>query len=340
MNERLNWMLPSFEITRVGSLQIRISLFFLLLAPVFMVRFGWTLGLAIVGILMASVFLHELGHVCLARWTGGSATEIQIAPFGGLAVVQPGRGTWSQILTVGAGPFVNLVICLAVFPGYYAREELWGILNPLEFPVDKLHDDQLLKDLGLLTFTVNWILLLINVLPILPLDGGRIVRTMLLSRMHPELVDRFAVQVSMIAATLLSIGGLFGNWALVVFLGGYLVILNLVQFFETEAIDREDDSFLGYDFSEGYTSLDRSAPPATASQQSSDSQRGLLEQWRERRRQQRAQALRRQQEEAERQLDELLAKVHEHGMGSLTAREQQLLRQVSDLLRERGKGPT
>lgn len=339
MSERLNWMLPSFEVTRIGPIQIRISLFFLGLLPIFIFRLGWMLGCTLMAILALSVLLHELGHVCLARWTGGSASEIHLSPIGGLAMVQPGRTSWSQIATAAAGPFVNLVLCMALFPKYYAPDALWGILNPLQLPIAKLSEDRILPDLALLGFSVNWLLLLINLLPILPLDGGRIVRTMLLSRMHPELVDRFAVQISMVAAGLLAVGGLFGDWSVIVFLGGVLLIVNMVQLFESESIDRDEDSFLGYDFSEGYTSLDRSTPSNT-SIQPAESHRGLLQQWRERRRQQREQALRRQQEEAERQLDDLLAKVHANGMSSLTSHEQQLLKQVSDLLRERGKRPS
>ena len=338
MNERLNWMLPSFELARIGSLQIRVSLFFLPLVPVFLIRLGWVLGLAFLGILMVSVFLHELGHVCMARWTGGSASEIHLSPIGGLAGVQSGRGTWSQIVTTVAGPFVNLVLCMAVFPSYYAPEFLWGILNPLKLPVAQFHDDQLLKELGLLVFSANWLLLVINVLPILPLDGGRVVRALLMSRKHPELVDRFAVQIGMLAAGLVALGGLLGDSSGVVFFGAALFIVNMVQLFETESIDAEEESFLGYDFSEGYTSLDRSAPANTTTHP--ESRKGLIDQWRERRRLQREQAMRRQQEEAERQLDTLLEKVHSQGMNSLTSREQQLLKHVSELLRERGKRST
>jgi len=340
MNERLNWVLPSFEMTRIGSLRIRLSLWFLPILPLFPLRFGWTLGMAVLGVLIVSLFLHELGHVLFARITGGTASEIHISPFGGLATVQAGRGIRSQLLTTAAGPLMNLIVCTAVFPGYYMPETLWRILNPLEFPLAKFGDERLLAQFGLVVFAVNWILFVVNSLPILPLDGGRIVRTLLLTRrIHPELIDRYAIQFSMVMAGVLSLAGLYGNWAMVVFLAAGLFMINMVQFFEHEAIDREEESFLGYDFSEGYTSLDRSAPP-TAGNAPAASQRSLLEQWRERRRQQREQAIRRQQEEAERQLDDLLAKVHAHGMGSLTSREQQLLKQVSDLLRERGKRPT
>lgn len=337
MGERLNWMLPSFEITRIGSLQIRVNLWFLPLVPLFPLRFGWTLGFIVLGVLFLSVLLHELGHVFLARATGGTATEIHLSPFGGLAMVQPGRGFWSQIVTIAAGPFVNLALCLAVFPSYYAPHALWQILNPLTFPVGSLHEDRWISDLGLIIFSINWLLFVINLLPILPLDGGRMVRAIMATRIHPELVDRSAVRASMLFAALMAVVGLYGDWSSVVFLGGVLTIVNLIQFLEHESLDRDDESFLGYDFSEGYTSLDRSAPAEPAA---TPPQRGLIDQWRERRRQQREQELRRQEEEAERQLDQLLAKVHEQGMSSLSSHEQHLLRRASDLLRERGKRPT
>jgi len=336
MNERLNWMLPSFEVVRFRSLQIRISLYFFLLIFLFAARLGFTLGAVVFSTLLLSVILHELGHVILARLTGGAATEIHLTPFGGAAQVQPGRGFWAHLVTTAGGPFVNLTICLAAFPRYYAPGVLWGVLNPIMFPIAQMRDDYWLQDFFVVVFWVNWVLLLVNLLPILPLDGGRIVRIVLMARIHPELVDRRAVQFSLFASGFLAFVGLFGDWSSVVFLGGFLLIVNLIQLFEDEATDKEDDSFLGYDFSEGYTSLDRSAPPQSAVQ-AADSHRGWLVQWRERRRLQREQALRRQQEEAERQLDDLLAKVHANGISSLTSREQRLLRQVSDLLRERGK---
>jgi stage IV sporulation protein FB len=339
MNERLNWMTPSFEIARIRSVQIRVSLYFLLFGLLFTIRFGLSLGCLIFGTLLVSVILHEAGHVVLARLTGGSASEIHLTPLGGLAAVQPGRGPWAQLVTTVAGPFVNLTICLAVFPSYYAPQALWGVLNPLVFPVGQLHEGRWLQELGLVVFAVNWILVVINLLPILPLDGGRLVRILLTTRIHPELVDRRTLQISMAGGAILSMAGLLGDVSVVVFLGAALFVLNLLQLIEDESTEKEDDSFLGYDFSEGYTSLDRSAPqPGTAP--AADSKHGLLERWRERRRRQREQTLRRQQEEAERQLDDLLAKVHSHGMNSLTTREQRLLRQVSDLLRERGKRPS
>ena len=336
MSDRLSWMLLSFPLPQLGSLRIRVSWFFLLFACVFGLRFGWALGLTVVGILLVSVLLHELGHVVAARLTGGSASEIHLTPVGGLAHVQPGRGTRSQVFTAAAGPFINFLVCLVAFPSSYAPEALWGVLNPLVLPVATLDGGHLARDLGLITFAVNWLLLLINLMPIVPLDGGQIVRALLATRIHPELVGRAAVRIGLFFSGLLMLTGLFGDWSVVVFLGAILMVVNVIQLFEEQISDELDDSFLGYDFSEGYTSLDRSAP---ASSTPREARLSPLQRWREQRRLKREHEERQEQAEAELQLDSLLAKVHEHGMASLTAREQRLLRQVSDLLRERGKRP-
>lgn len=338
MSDRLSWMLLSFPLPPLGSLRIRVSWFFLLFACVFGLRFGWALGLTVVGILLVSVLLHELGHVVAARLTGGTASEIHLTPVGGLAQVQPGRGTRSQVLTAAAGPFVNLLVCLAAFLSSYTPDmNLWGILNPLVLPVGALSEGHLARDLGLITFAVNWLLLLINLMPIVPLDGGQIVRALLATRIHPELVGRAAVRIGLFFSGLLMLAGLFGDWSAVVFLGAILMVVNVIQLFEEQISDELDDSFLGYDFSEGYTSLDRSAP---ASSSPREARLSPLQRWREQRRLKREQEERQEQAEAETQLDSLLAKVHEHGMASLTTREQRLLQQVSDLLRERGKRPS
>lgn len=340
MSDRLSWMLLSFPLPQLGSLRIRVSWFFLLLVLVYAIRFPMVLALTVVGILLVSVLLHELGHVAGARLTGGAASEIHLTPLGGLAFVQPGRGTWAQVITTAAGPFVNLLICFAAFPGSYAPDALPGVLNPLVLPVDPqgaLSGDRLMRDLGLITFAVNWLLLLINLLPIVPLDGGHLVKAVLATRIHPELVSRAAFQIGTFFSGVLMLAGLFGDWSPIVFVGAILMVVNVVMLFEEQTSELLDDSFLGYDFSEGYTSLDRSAPAESTPRETPQS---LLQRWREQRRLRREQDERQQRAEAERQLDSLLAKVHEHGMASLTAREQRLLQQVSDLLRERGKRPS
>lgn len=337
MSDRLSWMLLSFPLPSLGSLRVRVNWFFLVFAAIFVLRFGTAFGLTLTGLLLVSVFLHEWGHVLAARLTGGSASEIHLSPLGGLATVQPGRDTFSQIFTAAAGPFMNLLVCLTVFPGISNSTSIWNVLNPLKLPIGQLSEDDLSRDLMLLGFAVNWLLLVVNMLPIVPLDGGQIIRAMMATRIHPELVGRAAAKVSIFFSGLLMLAGLVGDWSVVVFVGAILLVINLVQLLEEQTSEFMDEEFQGYDFSEGYTSLERSAAES-ASQP--DGTLNPLQRWREQRRIKRELDEQRERADAEQQLDGLLAKVHEHGMASLTAREQRLLQQVSDLLRERGKRPS
>ena len=336
MSDRLSWMLLSFPLPSLGSLRVRVNWFFLIFAAIFVLRFGAAFGLTLTGLLLVSVFLHEWGHVIAARLTGGSASEIHLSPLGGLATVQPGRDTFSQIFTAAAGPLMNLLVCLAVFPGISDSKSIWDILNPLKLPIGQLSDD-LSRDLMLLGFAVNWLLLVVNLLPIVPLDGGQILRAVMATRIHPELVVRAAAKASMSFSGLLMLAGLIGDWSVVVFVGAILLVINVVQLIEEQTSEFMDEEFQGYDFSEGYTSLERSGAES-ASQP--DGTLNPLQRWREQRRIKRELDEQRERADAEQQLDGLLAKVHEYGMASLTAREQRQLQQVSDLLRERGKRPS
>lgn len=336
MSDRLSWMLLSFPLPSLGSLRVRVNWFFLIFAAIFVLRFGAAFGLTLTGLLLVSVFLHEWGHVIAARLTGGSASEIHLSPLGGLATVQPGRDTFSQIFTAAAGPLMNLLVCLAVFPSISGSNSIWDILNPLKLPIGQLSDD-LSRDLMLLGFAVNWLLLVVNLLPIVPLDGGQILRAVMATRIHPELVVRAAAKASMSFSGLLMLAGLIGDWSVVVFVGAILLVINVVQLIEEQTSEFMDEEFQGYDFSEGYTSLERSGAES-ASQP--DGTLNPLQRWREQRRIKRELDEQRERADAEQQLDGLLAKVHEHGMASLTAREQRQLQQVSDLLRERGKRPS
>jgi hypothetical protein len=113
-----------------------------------------------------------------------------------------------------------------------------------------------------------------------------------------------------------------------------LVLLALMLYFsarqeEERLIDANlDDSSFGYDFSQGYTSLERSNRPPTESA-------GPFRRWLEERRQARLQHQRDLEEEEERQVDEILGRLHEFGMESLSGEERSLLQRVSQRYRHR-----
>lgn len=332
MNERLSWMLPSFYGGRMFATDIRISWWFALVPVVLCPRYGIEVGLLFGLLLYVSVLMHEFAHVFAARWTGGSADEIHLTPMGGIAMVRPGHGAFALGITAAAGPLVNLAVCLCLFPGWYAPDTLWESLNPFEMPIDKLDTAELWRDVALLTFAANWMPLLVNLLPVMPLDGGQILRAFLSTKTHPELVQRTAVNIGIAVSVVLLILGVVFDKSQIVFIGTFVLMMNVVQLFQEEMGEAMDDSTLGYDFSSGYESLERSNSTATR-----EPKLGLIQQWRENRRIRREQQERQRRVEAEQQLDLLLAKVHESGMQSLSEQEQKLLRNCSELLKPRGK---
>lgn len=332
MNERLNWMLPSVPVGRLFSTDVRVSAWFAIVPLVVCPKYGMTLGLTFTVLLYFSVLLHEFAHVFAARLTGGSADEIHLTPIGGVALVHPGHGSYALGLTAAAGPALNLVVCLLVFPGWYARETLWSSLNPLVLPISELNPGAIWRDLGLLLFTVNWIGLLVNLLPVVPLDGGQILRALLSSKIHPELVNRTALHAGLFVAVIILILGAAFDLSQVVLIGTFVLTVNIIQLFQEEIGDSTYDSGFGSDFSSGYESRETSNPVSMQ-----NVKLGPIQRWRERRRMRREQQDRIRRSEAEQQLDTLLAKVHDQGLHSLSENEKKLLRSCSELLQKRGK---
>jgi hypothetical protein len=89
-----------------------------------------------------------------------------------------------------------------------------------------------------------------------------------------------------------------------------------------------DEDLLSYDFSQGYTSLERTLDPPSK-------QGGTVRRWLENRREMRRRKRRFLEQQEERQVDEILIRLHEQGMDSLTAKERALLNRVSARYRNR-----
>ena len=327
-------MLPSVFVGRIFSTDVRISWWFGIVPLIVCPKHGLALGLMFTVTLYLSALLHEFAHVFVARWTGGTADEVHLTPIGGIALVRPARGAFGMGITAAAGPAVNLLICLISFPGWYASETLPGSLNPLLMPIDVLHSNspEVWHDLGLLIFVANWIGLLVNLLPVLPLDGGQVLRASLLTRVHPEFVNRTAINVGMFVAIIILIFGAYLDLSQVVLIGTFVLMMNVIQLFQTENSEKSDNSDYDSDLSAVEESLFESSHL-----ESPESSLSPLDQWRERRRARREQQDLIRRTEVEQQLDELLAKVHEYGFQSLSEQEKKSLQSCSKLIRERGK---
>ena len=118
--------------------------------------------------LFVIVLLHEYGHALACRQVGGIADRIVLWPLGGVAYVNPPPRPGATLWSIVAGPLVNVVLLpiLSVL-GILGRATGWSAANP---------------NGHLLLRNIWWIdlgLLLFNILPIYPLDGGQILRSLL-----------------------------------------------------------------------------------------------------------------------------------------------------------------
>jgi Zn-dependent protease len=116
--------------------------------------------------LFGIVLLHEFGHSLACRQVGGKADRIVLWPLGGIAFVQPPPRPGATLWSIAAGPLVNVVL----FP----------ILTGLLFWANSFYSSptdsyKLLKAI----WYINLGLLIFNVLPIYPLDGGQILQSLL-----------------------------------------------------------------------------------------------------------------------------------------------------------------
>jgi Zn-dependent protease len=114
------------------------------------------------------VLLHEFGHAFACRSVGGKAERIMLWPLGGIAFVEapprPGAVLWS----IAAGPLVNVVLAPLLGAAYWAA----AMAGPEQISLGAV---ECLKMIAI----VNLVLLIFNLLPFYPLDGGQILQSLL-----------------------------------------------------------------------------------------------------------------------------------------------------------------
>ena len=118
--------------------------------------------------LFAIVTLHEFGHSLACRQVGGNAERIVLWPLGGVAYVDPPQRPGATLWSIAAGPLVNVVLV----PVLFGLMLIGGSAGLAETSPDAS------AWLGMV-FTINVVLLVFNLLPVYPLDGGQILRSLL-----------------------------------------------------------------------------------------------------------------------------------------------------------------
>src|SRR5712691_9493472 len=199
----------SFHVVRIAGIDIKIHVtFFLLLAWIGLgyYRAGGMPaalgGVLFVVLIFLCVLLHELGHALAAARYDIKTPDITLLPIGGVARLErmPDKPS-EEVVVALAGPAVNILIAIGLGIGI-------GLTGGLP-------DPQMMQQTGipltLRLFTVNIWLVLFNMIPAFPMDGGRVLRALLAMRMNYARATHIAANIGQGIAFLFFLLGLWWN---------------------------------------------------------------------------------------------------------------------------------
>jgi Zn-dependent protease len=186
-------MLKSWRLGTVLGFPVEVNLTFLILLGLVLVAFGGVGGVALVLLVFGSVLLHELGHAVVARQLGVRIAGIELSFFGGAAkMMQLPRSAIDEVKIAAAGPAVSLVLgALGLGLGALTG---WWVVSWLGW--------------------VNLILAAFNLIPALPMDGGRILRALLTRKLGFVRATDVSVTIARVVAIGFAIVGLMGPFQL------------------------------------------------------------------------------------------------------------------------------
>ena len=204
----------SLNLGTIAGTAIRIHITFLLflvwLAVIFYRQGGaeaaWQ-GTIFIVLIFLCVLLHELGHVFAARRYGVKTRDVTLWPFGGISSMErmPDKPSEELIVAV-AGPAVNVAIAAVLILWLGPRFDLEN-LTKIEDPV---------VSLAVKLAAANIILVVFNLIPAFPMDGGRVLRAILAMRMGNARATERAATIGQGFAIVFGILGIFYNPMLII----------------------------------------------------------------------------------------------------------------------------
>ncbi|MCK6457998.1 MAG: site-2 protease family protein [Phycisphaerae bacterium] len=318
----LGW---SLALGRISGIQIRAHFVFILFIVLELLTAEGSIAFAArwLGLLFSIVLLHELGHCLAARRVGGDATEILMWPLGGLAFVRAPQTPFAQFITTAGGPLVNVALCLV------SGGVLVGLAGTIgAVPLDPFRGwagaSFITSEWHLwlyLAFRVSYVLLLFNLIPMYPLDGGRLLQAALWPVVGLHRSMELATSVGMIGAVALGlVGAANGEFMLIaIAVFGYMTCLHERRLVAAGFVR---DEGVGFGAAEGH------AGPTGRSRG------GWLARWRRRRLARQAERDRARQIQLDEDVDRILLKVHREGIQTLTRAERRTLEQATRLRQE------
>ncbi len=210
----------SYRIARVSGIDVKIHATFLLL----LAWFGWDYyqaggiagaidGIGFTLLLFLCVLLHEFGHAFAARAFGIRTPDITLLPIGGVARLErmPEK-PWQELVVAVAGPAVNVVIGGALFIVLAAKVRM----------SDFTEIDQFGSSLVVKLMAVNIMLVVFNAIPAFPMDGGRVLRSILAMKFDYVVATTVAARVGQVLAVGFAIASFFGGNPMLLFIAMFV----------------------------------------------------------------------------------------------------------------------
>lgn len=226
-------MQSSYRIFRIFGISVELHitflLFFLVLFPVYWFSYGILSGVGMIvlfALLFAIVLMHELMHSIVARLNGIEVSKIILLPIGGLASIEIPEKPRVELMVSAAGPLLNFALA-----AFFAIILIFVIQNPIEVLSEATgHIEP--SSIGSVVFNlpgilslliwINLMLGLFNILPGFPMDGGRVLRSLLAFWMDYTKATRIAVNIGQLIFIAMIILGIFSGDFWIIIIGIFL----------------------------------------------------------------------------------------------------------------------
>ncbi len=334
-NPILNLLMGSLPLGTWFGIRVRIhaSLFWLIAFRIFTAgKVGWVDVIAYSAMLFFIVLLHEFGHCLGARMVGGDARDILLWPLGGLAYTDTARRPWPRFVTVACGPLVNVLLIPVLGGLFYFYYQAAPPLNPFftwstsaqlaYFSSHTLVErvaGSAIGDWIWWAYNINWMLLIFNLIPMYPLDGGKLFQILLWKPLGYAKSMYISCIVGMFGAVVLAGVSILQSsfFTIILAIFGFMDCLMQLRILRETQAEGDDEP---YDLSAAWENPDKPSPR----------RKKLKKRWV---RWARKKASRDQAEQAK--IDAILAKVKEKGLHSLTWWEKRTLKKATERQRQR-----
>jgi stage IV sporulation protein FB len=334
----------SVSLGRWAGIPVRLHIFFIVfaaLAIVFSTLPDMDLlgdGLLALAVVLTSVVLHEAAHAVAALRVGGKVDSIVLGPVGGLVSPRVPDEPETQLAVAMAGPIVHLTLVVVAAAGLSiaGNGNILGLLHPV-VPSELTEGSHWLV-LGKLTLWLNWVLLLLNLLPAYPFDGGPILRSMLWPAVGRRTARVITGRAGMVAALLICAAAFLpvaGDPDSIVLIPFSLIMLGVFLFFSARQDLASGTNEELFDDATGYNVSGDGLDLLDAMIAGEDDDDAVLVEHQRRPKESRENDRRAQEAFEDARVDDILARLHDSSLNDLSREELEILHRASERYKQR-----